>query len=240
MKNGKKRKLKFIPLVIIIMIAIGVSTVVKMSEGPVTIDTILKYTPDNIYIAIIVLLGIFALKSLSIVLPLSVLYLASGVLFPPLIAVLVSTVGFWITITIPYFIGYFYGQEIKGSVLKKYPKVKKIEKFQFENNFFLCFITRMAGFLPADLLSIYFGLCRISYGVYALAGVTGSLLSIVTTTLLGNKLKDPFSKEFVIIVLCRIVLVIFSFLVKYQLSSKKRKRRKEIKYGEKSYMDRNR
>ena len=215
MKDSKKNILKFVPLIVIIIIAIGISIMVKTSEGEITIDTILKYTPDNIYIAIVVILSLFALKSLSVVLPLSVLYLASGILFPPFLSVLVSAVGLWITITIPYFIGYFYGKKINVYIQKKYPKIEKLEILQSENMFFTCFITRIVGILPADILSIYFGICRISYGIYATAGVAGSMLSIITTTLLGNQLKDPFSKEFVIILICRIGLVIFSIVINH-------------------------
>lgn len=215
MKDSKKNILKFVPLIVIIIIAIGISIMVKTTEGEITIDTILKYTPDNIYIAIVVILSLFALKSLSVVLPLSVLYLASGILFPPFLSVLVSAVGLWITITIPYFIGYFYGKKINVYIQKKYPKIEKLEILQSENMFFTCFITRIVGILPADILSIYFGICRISYGIYAAAGVAGSMLSIITTTLLGNQLKDPFSKEFVIILICRIGLVIFSIVINH-------------------------
>ena len=222
MKNSKKDKLKFIPLIVIIIIAIGLSIMVKASEGEITIDTILRYTPDNIYIAIVIILSLFALKSISVVFPLSVLYLASGILFRPFLSVLVSIVGLWITITIPYFIGYVYGKDINVYIKKKYPKIEKLEILQSENTFFVCFITRIVGFLPADILSIYFGICRISYRIYAIAGVSGSLLSIITTTLLGNQLKNPFSKEFVIILICRIGLVIFSIVINYIFSKKEK------------------
>ena len=222
MKNSKKDKLKFIPLIVILIIAIGLSIMVKASEGKITSDTILRYTPDNIYIAIVIILSLFALKSISVVFPLSVLYLASGILFRPFLSVLVSIVGFWITITIPYFIGYVYGKDINVYIKKKYPKIEKLEILQSENTFFVCFITRIVGFLPADILSIYFGICRVSYRIYAIAGVSGSLLSIITTTLLGNQLKDPFSKEFVIILICRIGLVIFSIVINYIFSKKEK------------------
>lgn len=220
-KNRKNRKIKFIPVIGMVLMVIGISIVVATAEETVTIDTIVKYTPDNIYIAILVLLSFFALKSVSIVLPLSVLYLASGILFSPFLAVVISTVGLWIAITVPYLIGYFFGKDVNTYLLEKYPKVRKIASYQSENTFFLCFITRIAGILPADVLSMYFGFCRMSYGVYVLAGVTGSLLSIVTTTFLGSKIEDPFSREFAAILVCRIVLVIVSFMVNYIWFSRK-------------------
>ena len=228
MKNNKKNnKTTFVPIIVVLILILSISIFIKTAEEPITIDTILKYTPNNVYIAIIVLLSFFALKSLSIVFPLSVLYLASGILFSPFLAVVVSTLGLWITITVPYVIGYFSGKDINSYMLEKYPKIEKIAVLQSENTFFLCFITRIVGFLPADVLSMYFGICRIPYGRYALAGVVGSLLSIITTTLLGDKLADPFSWEFVIILICRIALVIASFLFNHILRIKEKNANKK-------------
>lgn len=230
MNKDKKRKLKIlktIPLIVIIIIAVSVSVIIKKTEGDININTIIRYTPDNIGLAVLVILSFFALKSLSFIIPLSVLYLSSGILFPPALAVLVSAAGLWITITIPYLIGFFYGKNVKDYIKQKYPDTEKIEKYQSKNTFFTCFITRIVGILPADVLSIYFGVCRIPYLVYSSAGVAGSLLSIVTTTLLGNKLKDPFSREFIIILICRIVLVIISFMINHKISSQEENPRKK-------------
>ena len=78
---------------------------------------------------------------------------------------------------------------------------EQVAKYQETNTFFACFITRIVGFLPGDIVSIYFGACGTAYGIYLAAGITGSLLSIITTTLLGEKISDPFSVEFMIVLL---------------------------------------
>ena len=182
------------------------------------IDTILEYTPEHLGLAIIVILCFFALKSLSIIIPLTILYLSCGILFPPFIALIVSTAGLWITITIPYLIGRIFGTHLVEYVKEKYPQTKKIDEYQKKNTYFACFITRIIGIIPADVLSIYFGSCRVSYPVYAVAGVAGSLLSIITTTLLGMGLDDPFSKEFMIVLSCRILAVIVSVVLNHKVA----------------------
>lgn len=142
--------------------------------------------------------------------------------FQPVIAVLISTVGLAITITIPYWIGRYSGKQIVQKICQKYPKAGMLAKYQRTNTFFACFITRIVGFLPGDIVSIYFGACDTAYLIYLVAGVFGSLLSIITTTLLGEKISDPFSIEFMMVLLCRILVSVGAVVIKYQLNQKKK------------------
>ena len=183
--NQRDKWKKFIPVMAILAIAVILVLIVKISGEPLSVDTIVKYTPKNVVLAVIMLLLLFGLKSLTIVLPLSILYLASGILFSPVAAVFISTVGLSVSITIPYCLGKCSGKQITEEIFQKYPKAKKLSEYQKQNTFFTCFITRIVGFLPGDIVSLYFGACDVNYLIYLVAGISGSLLSIVTTTLLG-------------------------------------------------------
>ena len=215
-----KNKKKLIPIVAIIIMGIIFTVIVKKSGEPLSVNTILKYTPENTILAVGVLLLLFALKSLTIVFPLSILYLASGILFHSIVAVLVSTAG--LAITIPYWIGKYSGKQAVQEICQKYPKAGIVAKYQETNPFFACFITRIVGFLPGDIVSLYFGACDTEYGIYLIAGIAGSLLSIITTTLLGEKISDPFSVEFMIVLLCRISVSVGAVVIKYRLNQKKK------------------
>ena len=204
-----------------LLMGIVFTVVVKNSEEPLSVNTILRYTPDNAMLAAGILFVLFALKSLTVVFPLSVLYLASGILFQPMTAILVSTVGLAITITIPYWIGRYSGKQVVQNICDKYPKAEQIARYQETNVFFSCFITRIVGFLPGDIVSLYFGACDTAYGIYLAAGIAGSLLSILTTTVLGEKIQDPFSIEFVIVLLCRILVSLGAVVINYRLNKKK-------------------
>ena len=217
-----KKKKKLVPVVAIIMMCVVLTAAVKASGQPLSVHTILMYTPENKTLAAGILLAFFALKSLTIVFPLSILYLASGILFQPSMAVLISTLGLAITITIPYGIGRYSGKETVQEICRKYPKAAQVAKYQETNTFFACFITRIVGCLPGDMVSLYFGACAASYPVYLAAGVIGSLLSIVTTTLLGEKINDPFSAEFFIILLCRVWVAVGAVVINDQLNKKKK------------------
>lgn len=220
--DNKKKYIKMIPIVVIGIIAVILIVLIKSSKEPLSVDTILRYTPENMYLAAAVLFLFFALKSLTVVLPLTVLYLASGVLFSPIRALFISVCGLSITITIPYLIGRFNGKEVVKEIQKKYPKTKTIMEYQRENTFFACFITRIVGVLPGDIVSLYFGACETRYGVYLIGGIAGSLLSIVTTTILGEKISQPFSTGFFVVLLCRILVSVSSILINYRLNKRKK------------------
>lgn len=192
------------------------------SDEPLSVKTILRYTPQNRILAAGILLAFFALKSLTVVFPLSILYFASGILFESGGAVLISTVGLAITLTIPYWLGRASGRTIIQEMCEKYPKIEQLKKYQDKNVFFACFITRIVGILPGDLVSLYFGACDTPYLRYLLAGVAGSLLSIVTNTLLGEKINDPFSVEFMLVLLCRILVSVGAVGINYWFNKKNR------------------
>ena len=212
--NQRDKWKKFIPVMAILAIAVILVLIVKISGEP------LKYTPKNVVLAVIMLLLLFGLKSLTIVLPLSILYLASGILFSPVAAVFISTVGLSVSITIPYCLGKCSGKQLTEELFQKYPKAKKLSEYQ--NTFFTCFITRIVGFLPGDIVSLYFGACDVNYLIYLVAGISGSLLSIVTTTLLGEKLNNPFSIEFVLVAFCRLLVSIGSIMLKILFTKKQK------------------
>ena len=194
---------------------------VKKSGQPLSVNTILRYTPQNTILAAGIILSFFALKSLTVVFPLSILYLTSGILFRPWAAVLISTTGLAITITIPYWIGRYSGKQTVQEICRKYPKAEQIAKYQETNTFFACFITRIVGFLPCDIMSLYFGACDTDYTVYLAAGVSGSLLSVITTTLLGAEISNPLSLPFITVLLCRIGVSAGAIVINRQLNQKR-------------------
>lgn len=114
-----------IPAVAIGIIIVILIVVMRNTEGAISVKTVLKYTPENTCLAMAVLFLFFALKSLTVILPLSALYLASGILFSPFMALFVSTCGLAITLTIPYLIGYFSGKKVVQSIQERYPKTQK-------------------------------------------------------------------------------------------------------------------
>ena len=82
--------------------------------------------------------------------------------------------------------------------------------------------------LPGDIVSLYFGACGAKFSTYLTAGISGSLLSIVTTTLLGTKLSNPFSIEFIMVLLLRILVSAGTVVLKhYRIKEQERNEKNE-------------
>ena len=64
--NQRDKWKKFIPVMAILAIAVILVLIVKISGEPLSVDTIVKYTPKNVVLAVIMLLLLFGLKSLTI------------------------------------------------------------------------------------------------------------------------------------------------------------------------------
>ena len=216
-----KNKKKLIPFIAIALMCIVFIFIDKITGEPLSVYTIIKYTPKDPILAAIVILFLYALKSLTVVFPLAILYLASGIIFPTWIAILINILGLAITFNIPYWIGRYFGDEAIEEIYNRFPKMKEVTKYQNSNAFFACFITRIVGFLPGDIVSIYFGACNTNFPVYLIGGISGCLLSIITTTIIGEKLNNPFTKEFLVVLLIRIIVIIGAILLNKKIKSTK-------------------
>ena len=134
--NQRDKWKKFIPVMAILAIAVILVLIVKISGEPLSVDTIVKYTPKNVVLAVIMLLLIFWIKELDDSSAAFYLYLASGILFSPVAAVFISTVGLSVSITIPYCLGKCSGKQITEEIFQKYPKAKKLSEYQKQNTVF--------------------------------------------------------------------------------------------------------
>ena len=182
---------------------------------------LLSAAPEHPLTAALFMLGLFALKSLSVVLPLWVLYLTAGLLFSPVWAILVSLFGLVFTFTIPYLLGWFQGPDAISQMRQRFPKADQFSRWQDSRPFFFSFFSRQIGILPGDLVSVYLGACHIPYPAYLLGGICGSLCSLLTTVLVGQNLRDPFSPAFWGALILRVIVAVGSmFWERYWTKSK--------------------
>ena len=105
----------------------------------------------------------------------------------------VNLIGVGVSITVSYWIGRFSGSDLSRKLANKYPKIKKIEETEKNNEFFFSFIMRALGLFPCDVVGMYMGSVGINFKTYLLGGMAGFSPSIILVTLLGANLDDPTS-----------------------------------------------
>jgi len=163
-----------------------------------TLEGILTYTPRQPLLAVLVLLALFALKSLSIFLYSGLLYAASGILFPLPAAIAVNIVGTAVMVSIPYWLGKRLGNRTVQYILKRYPKAAFLHDLRSNNDFFFVLIVRLLGILPADIVSAYMGAVNVKYRNYLPACLLGFLTTCILFPVMGMSISDMRSPQFLI------------------------------------------
>ena len=214
------KQMKKIQIVAIISFVVAIVAIFLMTKEHMTVESLFSHTKGNSLTATLLLLLLFAIKSLSIVIPLPSLYLASGMLYSPLKAVVISYIGLAITLSIPYFLGRWAGGAGIDYILERYPKMEKVIAIQKKNEFFSNFIVRIIGWFPCDILSFYFGACDTPYPVYLGASLLGCSIGVITNTLLGDVILNPLSPQFALMIAIKIVVSLTAFGVAYYLNKK--------------------
>ena len=178
----------------LLILAVGAAALWPVRHA-LTAETIAALSPRQTFLAASFLVGLYALKSLSICFPMSALTAAGGLLFPFPLALAVNLCGTAVAQTIPFFLG---RREQGGleALAERYPRVAGICRAQAENRWLSVFLLRLAGASPGDVVSLILGAAGTPYGVYLSAGLLGGLPRVVCATVLGSALWQPGSPRF--------------------------------------------
>ena len=161
-----------------------------------TVEELLHYTPESLPLAAAALLALYAFKSLSVVFPLSVLYVASGIIFPLWMAWLVNLGGLAVCAAIPYWVGRVSGRELARRVVAAHPKAARISEVAGRSEVFTAYLLRVVGIVPGDLAGILLGAMGMGRRSYLAGSVLGLLPGMVIQTALGEYASDPSSPVF--------------------------------------------
>lgn len=219
-KNVMGVVLKIIPVIICLFFVF-----LYFSSGrEISVENIVDFIKtDSYFLAAVILLLMFAIKSMTFFFPIMILYIVSGCIFPPVIAIIVSIIGTSAAFSVPYFIGRFSGAGIVEKIENKYPKVATIMSKQKSNEFFISFLMRIIRCLPADVVSVYLGSLKFSFLPYVIGGIIGELPGLIFETLIGSSIDDTNSPLFIISIIMTVLISVLSviFYVLYMRHNKK-------------------
>lgn len=211
----KSKKLNDFFKVLPIIICLTLVCLYFIFRKDITIESIISYTPNNSVLAILFIWFMYAIKSLSVFFPLSILKMVSGYLFSLPIAFMVNVIGLIISTSIPYWLGKFSGASAVDRLIQKYPKLESVVDLQYNNDIFVSFFLRVVRFLPGDIVSMYLGAINIPFPKYLLGSLLGLAPGIITSTLIGASITDPSSPMFIISIIMTVVISTVSALIYY-------------------------
>lgn len=177
----KKLTMLFFPLMLLLLALL----LTQMSP-----QELLELGLEHPFLTIALALGLYALKSLSVLFPLVVLYAAVGALYPTWIAMIINTLGLVVTVSLPYWLGYRLGGNLAEEILNRYKKGDKIRKFKANQPWLLTYLIRATHLFPVDVVSLLLGSMQVRYRDYLLGSLMGFGPIMVVVTYVGHSFRE--------------------------------------------------
>ena len=205
-KSKKKSTVVFVCLWIILL------CVIIVYRDEISIEKIVSFSPDNALLASLIILALFAAKGCTGLINSDVIFVSCGIMFSLPFALFVGLLGCFIMCTVPYFPGYKGGAELMDKLVEKHKKLEKVYSFPNENQFMFAFLLRLFGIIPCEVVSMYLGACRLSYGNYIGGTLLGIFPSVLVFTVIGEYLSSPVSWQFIGATLLKLSLPLCALL----------------------------
>lgn len=164
-------------------------------RGSLTAEAIAARSPARTGLAAAFLLALYAVKSISVVFPLSALTAAGGLLFSLPAALAINLTGTAIVQLLPFLIGRRQ-QESLSMLIQRHPRLAALPASADRASGRTVFLLRLGGATPGDLVSMYLGAAGVPLPGYLLGGLAGAFPRIVSATLLGAALWDIGGRRF--------------------------------------------
>lgn len=208
-KNNRRRLLNFLGCVLLILafVLFGVALLFQDPTFVEHYDEIMRRLAEFEYsvatlpyrgLVIVAILLIYLSKSF-VPLPISAVCVIAGMAFPLPYAVLINIVGFSLLCIIKYFWGKHIGGGLVHKLLLKSEDIERIlEKADDKAKGALLVGFRLVPSFPINTISQVYGAMRYDLKWYMLLSVAGFLPKLVSYSVIGRNVYDPFSMAFIL------------------------------------------
>lgn len=149
-------------------------------------------------LVIVAILLIYLSKSVM-PMPISAICVIAGMAFPLPIAVLINIVGFSLLCIIKYFWGKHIGGGLVHKLLLKNEEIERIlEKADDKAKGGLLIGFRLVPSFPINTTSQVYGAMGYDFKVYLVLSVVGFLPKLISYSIIGRNVYDPFSMAFIL------------------------------------------
>ena len=161
------------------------------------IEWIINLAQISLWMTAIVFIGIYILKPLVMFIPLPVLYVAAGIVFPTRIALVITFGGVALALISGYFTGKLVGAQKFDEYLIKNEKISYFLGDQDKRFLSLCFIYRVLP-LPFDLFNMLCGAAKVPFWKYLIVSLLGLSFAVVFNIVAGVNIATPLTLKFLI------------------------------------------
>ena len=205
-------------LALVIIVAASLPLISRLTP-----EEIVRLTPESSMLAASVLLLLYVFKTVTIFMPQVILYMAAGLLFAPLWAVLITLTGMFVEFSLGYYMGRVLGREKVLQRLQKSRRGQMVLGACEDNSIASAFLPRFIP-TPTDLGSMFFGAIGMNFGYYLQGSFLGLLPRAIPYVLLGDSLTDPGSAEFAWAAAVIAVVYVTGGILLYRINKRKQAR----------------
>lgn len=177
---------------------------------------------SSLLAAVLLILGVYAVKAVLLVLPASLIYISVGMAMDTGKAVAVNLTGIFIEICITYFLGKFLGKDAVEKKLKDTGKADKLLKMLEKNEKAAVFLIRFIPAFPIDFSSLFMGAFDFGFLSYVFFSFIGLAPRVIAITVLGDKIYDLIPMKYIVTaIIIAIPVAVTAAFIKSRLKKKK-------------------
>lgn len=203
------------------LITVGLVLLCIYIASRMSLQGLISYTPSNILLSAAGILALFAVKSMSVIFPLSALYVVSAFWFGKWVGLAICYLGLVCSCTLPYLLGRRFGAGVVEQLLCKYPRLRQMQKVGDSNQIMLSYLLRIVSVLPGDLCSLFLGACSVDYRRYLIGSLLGlspmMILHVLFADLfaqsLSGGLREALTPQTVVVIVVLVVISIISSVI---------------------------
>ena len=211
-RNKRKYSIRFVQLTITVL-AFLITIFFWDELKNLSAENIVASSPAQLSLSIGIILLYYILKSFIVIVPVLVVQVAAGLLFPLPIAIPVNLAGLVITLSISYIMGRFTGRTTVEKIIARYPKSAVIQTIPRKNEFFFCFIIHSLCIFPMNMIGMFVGALSITYKNYIIGAFLGSMIRVISVTVMGSAVTKPSSPTFILSLVVTLIVSLTSYLL---------------------------
>ncbi len=155
---------------------------------------------SSLLVAELIIIGIYALKSVLFVIPASLIYLSVGLAMETWRAVLVNMLGIAVEITITFLLGKFLGKSAVEKKIKGTKMGDKMLNMQDKNKNLAILGIRFIPAFPIDFSSLFMGAFDFKFLPYFFFSLLGLAPRVIGFTIIGDAIYDLIPMKYIVLI----------------------------------------
>ncbi len=216
----------FVAAIVIAIITVVMST--KVAEGGWaeflhTLDRLQDFIMglENKYLIVIAILVVYVLRGF-LPIPFPFILMMTGVMFKPVNAIIINTIGTTIVLIITYYWGKLTNGGVAIKKLEKYDNVREMLSHHGKTKLGVLVALRLIPSVPMNMVSKAFGGMRFPLDGFIVASLLGFFPKVWVYSVMGGHIAQPFTWKFMGPIIFLLILSgVATLIVNFALEERK-------------------